>query len=206
MGFNERGGWAYEGFGGSPEISSVVLTGRFKRDSWGSGIHSSATLFIKIGSNYYSVNQSSGLVYPFNPVANNPWGSGANPHFLVTTSWVNYSITFTADPSTTKKWKWSVVNSMQLGVGLRRAHTTQFVWTYCTQTFVTVNFVGGSAILRPNGAGDVCGIPWQTGAVCPNHFQNVDEIIPDENVTLVYSTSDPGFAYDLYYFQNAPYS
>jgi len=39
--------------------------------------------------------------------------------------------------------------------------------------------------LRPNAPGDECSIPFEKGAACPNHYQNVDEVSPDDSGTYV---------------------
>lgn len=53
-------------------------------------------------------------------------------------------------------------------------------------------------ILRPNTSGDVCDIPFQNGASCPNHYQNVDEVTPDEGTTAVKCSGTDTFRLDLY--------
>ncbi|MBA7531806.1 hypothetical protein ES705_24027 [subsurface metagenome] len=55
-----------------------------------------------------------------------------------------------------------------------------------------------SEILRPNAPGDLCGIDWQVGEPCPNHWMNVDEEVPDENETYVATRYHDYFQYDLY--------
>lgn len=51
--------------------------------------------------------------------------------------------------------------------------------------------------LRPNAPGDECTIPLQVGAACPNHYQNVDDVDPDEDDTVVIC-SGTGWFRDLY--------
>ena len=55
--------------------------------------------------------------------------------------------------------------------------------------------------LRPNAAGDECNIDKQSGAACPNHYLNVDEVESDEHTTrnLTKSTS---WLRDLYNIQD----
>ncbi len=56
--------------------------------------------------------------------------------------------------------------------------------------------------LRPNDPGDECNITSEAGADCPNHYQNVDEEIADEDSTyVVYSGS--GWLRDLYNIDNS---
>ncbi len=52
--------------------------------------------------------------------------------------------------------------------------------------------------LRPSAAGDECNISYQSGAACPNHYQNVDEVTPDEDTTEVRGMSDYNWGRDLY--------
>ncbi len=54
-------------------------------------------------------------------------------------------------------------------------------------------------ILRPNAAGAYCNMPLETGAACPNHYQNVDEAVADEATTVVINntTSQLKDAYNL---------
>jgi len=51
--------------------------------------------------------------------------------------------------------------------------------------------------LRPNEPGDECNIDGETGAACPNHYQNVDETPPDYATTEVY-TNNATYLRDLY--------
>jgi len=61
-------------------------------------------------------------------------------------------------------------------------------------------------LIRPSAPGDVCTIPKEVGAACPNHYLNVDDVIPDEAATQVFddcAPEDPLFdSYDLYALQN----
>jgi len=54
-------------------------------------------------------------------------------------------------------------------------------------------------ILRPNAAGAYCNIPLESGAVCPNHYQNVDEEPTDESTTCLVNntTTEQRDAYNL---------
>ena len=53
--------------------------------------------------------------------------------------------------------------------------------------------------LRPSEPGDQCGIYGQTGASCPNHYLNVDDVTPDEDATVVrQSTVTTSSGTDLY--------
>lgn len=51
--------------------------------------------------------------------------------------------------------------------------------------------------LRPSAAGDECNLPGQDGAVCPNHYQNVDEAVADDGTTTV-RNGTLGYLRDLY--------
>jgi hypothetical protein len=51
--------------------------------------------------------------------------------------------------------------------------------------------------LRPSAPGDECNITNQSGASCPNHYQNVDEASPDDGSTTVY-TNNATYLRDLY--------
>jgi len=55
--------------------------------------------------------------------------------------------------------------------------------------------------LRPNAAGDECLISLQTGAACPDHYLNVDEVAPDGHTTEVY-TNAVAYERDLYNIQD----
>lgn len=57
--------------------------------------------------------------------------------------------------------------------------------------------------LRPNAPGDLCTIPGQVGATCPNHYLNLDDIIPDEDATYIYNNkSVSSWFSDLYEMEN----
>ncbi|KKM06403.1 hypothetical protein LCGC14_1744370, partial [marine sediment metagenome] len=43
--------------------------------------------------------------------------------------------------------------------------------------------------LRPNASGTFCDIDTESGAACPNHYQNVDEAVSDENTTRNYTAT-----------------
>ena len=55
--------------------------------------------------------------------------------------------------------------------------------------------------LRPNAAGDECNIDSETGAACPNHWQNVDEVVADSDTTEVH-TRNALYLRDLYNIEN----
>ncbi len=57
--------------------------------------------------------------------------------------------------------------------------------------------------LRPNAPGDVCLLPGEAGLPCPNHWQNVNEVIEDDFITTVIShpTDWSWDYYDLYHIQ-----
>lgn len=58
-----------------------------------------------------------------------------------------------------------------------------------------------SEILRPDGSGDENYIRYEVGAAAPNHYLNVDEVVADEDATMVYE--DGGALYfDLYELTN----
>ena len=61
-----------------------------------------------------------------------------------------------------------------------------------------VDAITGIEILRPNGSGDVEGIPFQIPSDGLNHYLKVDEVAADDDTTYVYGASTPGFAYDVY--------
>lgn len=52
--------------------------------------------------------------------------------------------------------------------------------------------------LRPDGAGDECNIVKETGADCPYHWQNVDEVVGDGDTTTVYGYNRYAWERDLY--------
>ena len=54
-------------------------------------------------------------------------------------------------------------------------------------------------ILRPNAAGDECLLLGQAGALCPNHYQNVDDVEADDDTTYVGTeTANSVWTRDLY--------
>jgi len=57
--------------------------------------------------------------------------------------------------------------------------------------------LGGTEILRPNAPGDEHNISYEAGAPYPDHYQNVDEVVPDEYNTTVY-VKDVNWERDLY--------
>jgi len=62
------------------------------------------------------------------------------------------------------------------------------------------------AILRPIAPGIRCSIPTEVGDPCPDHWKNVDEEIPDEELTML---NQPlplwgGWAYDFFIIQELP--
>lgn len=60
-----------------------------------------------------------------------------------------------------------------------------------------VNLTGDIETLRPNAAGDECSIESEVGAVCPNHYQNVDEAVADDDTTYIEDSSG-NYHRDLY--------
>jgi len=54
--------------------------------------------------------------------------------------------------------------------------------------------------LRPYFPGDLCAITREVGDPCPDHWKNVDDIVPDEDDTYVeqYYFTGTSWAYDLY--------
>ena len=59
--------------------------------------------------------------------------------------------------------------------------------------------------LRPNAAGDECNIRNQTGAACPDHYQNVDEAVSDGHTTKVVEWQSPYTTWyrDLYNIEDS---
>lgn len=56
--------------------------------------------------------------------------------------------------------------------------------------------------LRPNAAGDECNITKESGAACPDHYQNVDEAVADDNTTHV-GDNPTAYRRDLYALANS---
>lgn len=55
-------------------------------------------------------------------------------------------------------------------------------------------------ILRPNATGDECLISYEIGAACPNHWQNVNTVIPVGDAPCVLeATDDVNYYRDLYH-------
>ncbi len=52
--------------------------------------------------------------------------------------------------------------------------------------------------LRPNAAGDECNVDSQTGAACPDHYQNVDEAVQDGGTTKIDNKNADAWQRDLY--------
>jgi hypothetical protein len=59
------------------------------------------------------------------------------------TSYVTYSQQWNANPSTGQAWTWADIDTLQIGVGLRRPAAGSGRSTYCTQVYVEVNYSGG---------------------------------------------------------------
>ena len=55
--------------------------------------------------------------------------------------------------------------------------------------------------LRPDGH-NTCVIPNEVGAVCNNHWQNVDEVVADDLATMVFSQADAATYIDYYTLDN----
>ena len=180
----------------SPEITKVTVYGRFKRSAT-VDVMDSAALFIRTNSKNYN---TFGL---FDPAINNPWSFD---QWTVTTSYADYSISFTLNPDTGKKWTWYEIDNLQIGIAVRSPWQSGVgLYTFCTQCYIVVDYVGGSKTLRPNAVGAYCTITWETGDACPNHWKNVDEVTPDEDTTRVYGASTPGYVYDSYLVEPSGY-
>ncbi len=70
------------------------------------------------------------------------YDSSATP-ITLTTSYADYSHAWTTNPQTSAEWTWPEINSLQAGVGLRRATTTGGTSTResrCTQVWVVVDY------------------------------------------------------------------
>lgn len=52
-------------------------------------------------------------------------------------------------------------------------------------------------ILRPDGSGDLNEILKEVGAAAPNHYLNVDEVSPDDDISMVFDDASL-LNYDLY--------
>ncbi len=110
------------------------------------------------------------------------------------------------NPDTSVAWTWEDINSLEVLVYQRWSTASTEVRT--TQVYVEVHYRPNTVVvLRPNAAGDVCGIPFEVGAACPDHYQNVDEVTPDDDTTFVKGTTwagggAPATAADLYNIEN----
>ncbi|GAI61039.1 unnamed protein product [marine sediment metagenome] len=58
-------------------------------------------------------------------------------------------------------------------------------------------------ILRPNAPGYQCEISNEEGDPCPNHWNNVNDIIPDGDITVLWQTVF-GWKNDLYKIEAPP--
>ena len=269
---------------GTGPINKVTVRGRFRRstrDKYGRTYtpRASVRLGLKTGGAEYR--------------------TGA---FMATTSWADYSATWTDNPRTGSPWTWADIDALQIGSTMGRPASSGIgLYTYCTQMWLEVdygfvppavatdlaadliedgagavgatlhgtldkdggldcecgfewgtslaygnvtptatkrygesfsNFIGGlqwgvtyhfrafasnamgtsygadetfaaitTEILRPNAPGNVCNIPWEWGADCPDHWQNVNDVVPDEDSTAVHAGTHPpdhGWYRDLY--------
>ncbi|MBA7588743.1 hypothetical protein ES708_30811 [subsurface metagenome] len=63
-----------------------------------------------------------------------------------------------------------------------------------------------AVILRPAGPGIRCSIPSEIGDPCPDHWKNVDEEVPDEELTQLNDTEPEwyGMAYDFFTIDALP--
>ena len=54
--------------------------------------------------------------------------------------------------------------------------------------------------VRPLSQGDVCTIRWGNQTICPNHFEAVNEVVPDDDVNMIWAgdSFDTGQFLDLY--------
>lgn len=84
-------------------------------------------------------------------------------------------------------------------------HVKYYVRAYVTDAAGTVYseeevfFRSSSERLHPNAAGDRCVFPFEAGASCPDHYQNVDDTDPaDDDTTYVGAQITPGYDYELY--------
>lgn len=73
----------------------------------------------------------------------------------VTTSYADYSNKWTTDPDTGLAWTWAAIDSLQVGVSLRRCQNVLAFETRCTQVYVVVAVGIGSPITLTAGANNV---------------------------------------------------
>lgn len=84
-------------------------------------------------------------------------------------------------------------------------HTLYYVRAYVVDaggTFYSdeeLFFMSSAERIHPDAPGDQCVFPFEAGASCPDHYQNVDDTDPaDEDTTYVAAQVTPGFGYELY--------
>jgi len=86
----------------------------------------------------------------------------------LTTSWANYSDTWTTNPNTGLPWTLDEVNAMQIGVGLYTAKNEN-VEADCTQVYVVVDYTPPVVVGRVVGDG----LSWVVMFLKPFQFQGL---------------------------------
>jgi len=119
----------------------------------------------------------------------------------VAAAWVDITKEYTENPNSSAAWTWAELREMQIGVKLRAVSGERTI--YCSYVYAKVEFTATTSTetLRPNAAGDECNIAEETGAACPNHYLNVDEVTADDDTTTNY-TSTTAYQRDLYNIEN----
>ena len=109
------------------------------------------------------------------------------------------------NPDTGLAWTWADINNLEVLVYQR--YSVGAAQQRTTQVYVKVHYLPDTVeVLRPNAAGDVCGISGQVGAACPDHYLNVDEVVPDDDTTYVFGSAwapPPTNPSDLYNIENS---
>jgi hypothetical protein len=63
-----------------------------------------------------------------------------NEETMIVGGFSSFSAEWETNPDTSSAWTWSEIDSLQIGVDMRRSHTSETYWTACTQVYVEVDY------------------------------------------------------------------
>lgn len=114
----------------------------------------------------------------------------------LTTSYADYSKTWTTNPATGNTWTYKEASRIQFGISIRKGGTSNGTkrYTRVTQVYAEVVTGGNTVIIKPNAAGDQTDIP---NANTLPHWEAVDDETADGDSGYVW-TPDDNYTRDLY--------
>jgi len=158
-----------------------------------SGTIQSITLHFRA---YYS--GQAGWAFPYLRTGSTNY-SGAEK--TLTSSFADYSHTWTTNPATSAAWQIADLNSLQAGVGLYGHHASD---ARCTQVYVEVTYTPAdevTIVLRPNAAGSLANL---TPHGSSTNWKNMADGVERDAATYN-SKVGSGYVTDLYSFPDISY-